>query len=350
MTAVRRKEPLRYSGSMRAARQHAISDELEYQKQERLRELLGRDLDAAYQGDPAATSREEALFCYPGVTALIYYRMAHELYALGVPILPRIVCEIAHSDTGIDIHPGARIGGSFFIDHGVGVVIGATCVIGERVRLYQGVTLGTKSFPLDAQGHPIKGLPRHPIVEDDVVIYAGATILGRVTIGAGSSIGGNVWLTRSVPPGSRIAQAHARDLGHERALVASGPVRDVGGRAAHVVGNEVVNPRPASGIDGGHDARCGAGHHCLYGLARDGAGGDHAAVAVHHQIDAPIAVHVHRDDGAGAGVPRGGGLCLEGAIPPPHEQLDGGGARAGHHHVELAVLVQVGGGQSLHAE
>lgn len=176
-----------------------------------VRELLGRDLDAAYQGDPAATSREEALFCYPGVTALIYYRMAHELYALGVPILPRIVCEIAHSDTGIDIHPGARIGGSFFIDHGVGVVIGATCVIGERVRLYQGVTLGAKSFPLDAQGHPIKGLPRHPIVEDDVVIYAGATILGRVTIGRGSSIGGNVWLTHSVPPGSRVTQAQPRE-------------------------------------------------------------------------------------------------------------------------------------------
>lgn len=172
-----------------------------------VRELLGRDLDAAYNGDPAATSRDEALFCYPGVTALIYYRIAHELHQLGVPILPRIMCEIAHGDTGIDIHPGARIGGSFFIDHGVGVVIGETCIIGERVRLYQGVTLGAKSFPVDGRGHPKKGIQRHPIVEDDVVIYAGATILGRVTIGRGSSIGGNVWLTHSVPPGSRVTQA-----------------------------------------------------------------------------------------------------------------------------------------------
>jgi serine O-acetyltransferase len=151
------------------------------------------------------------VFCYPGITAITHHRLAHELYQLGVPLIPRIISELAHAATGIDIHPGARIGGSFFIDHGTGVVIGETSVIGERVCLYQGVTLGAKSFPLDAQGKPIKGRPRHPVVEDDVIIYAGATILGRITIGRGSSIGGNVWLTRGVPPGSRITQALVRD-------------------------------------------------------------------------------------------------------------------------------------------
>ena len=175
------------------------------------RALLGSDARAAYEGDPAATSTDEAIFCYPGVTAITHHRLAHELYDLGVSLTARIIAEIAHATTGIDIHPGARIGGSFFIDHGTGVVIGETCVIGERVRLYQGVTLGARSFPTDEQGRPIKGIPRHPIVEDDVTIYSGATILGRVTIGRGSSIGGNVWLTRTVPPGSRISQARARD-------------------------------------------------------------------------------------------------------------------------------------------
>src|SRR5205823_13135633 len=150
-------------------------------------------------------------FCYPGVTAITHHRIAHELYSMGLPLLARIIAELAHSTTGIDIHPGATIGAAFFIDHGTGVVIGETAVIGERVRLYQGVTLGAKSFPLDAQGRPVKGVDRHPIVEDDVVIYAGATILGRVTIGRGSSIGGNVWLTRSVPPGSTIKQAQSHD-------------------------------------------------------------------------------------------------------------------------------------------
>jgi serine O-acetyltransferase len=176
-----------------------------------IRTLLGRDAQAAYEGDPAATSPDEAVFCYPGITALTHHRIAHELYKLGVPLIARIIAEAAHSATGIDIHPGATIGGSFFIDHGTGVVIGETSVIGERVRIYQGVTLGAKSFPTDAQGLPIKGRPRHPIVEDDVTIYAGATILGRITIGRGSSIGGNVWLTRTVPPGSRISQAQVRD-------------------------------------------------------------------------------------------------------------------------------------------
>jgi serine O-acetyltransferase len=172
-----------------------------------VRALLDRDVHAAYEGDPSAHSPDEPLFCYPGVTAVIHHRLAHELYALDLPLLGRIIAEIAHGLTGIDIHPGAQIGGSFFIDHGTGVVIGETALIGERVRLYQGVTLGAKSFPLDDQGRPLKGIPRHPILEDDVVVYSGATVLGRITVGRGSSIGGNVWLTRSVPPGSRVTQA-----------------------------------------------------------------------------------------------------------------------------------------------
>ena len=176
----------------------------------RLRALLGGDVEAAYEGDPAATSLDEAMFCYPGFTAVTHHRLAHALHELGVPLIPRIIAEQAHAETGVDIHPGARIGGRFFIDHGTGVVIGETAVVGERVRLYQGVTLGAKSFALDDRGRPVKGIPRHPIVEDDVVIYANATILGRITIGKGSSIGGNVWLTKSVPPGSRVTQAVAR--------------------------------------------------------------------------------------------------------------------------------------------
>jgi serine O-acetyltransferase len=176
-----------------------------------VRRLLGSDASAAFDGDPAATSADEAVFCYPGLSAITHHRIAHELYQLGVPLIARMIAELAHSATGIDIHPGARIGGRFFIDHGTGVVIGETCIIGERVRLYQGVTLGAKSFPIDDQGRAIKGRPRHPIVEDEVTIYAGATILGRITIGRGSSIGGNVWLTRTVPPGSFISQAPLRD-------------------------------------------------------------------------------------------------------------------------------------------
>jgi serine O-acetyltransferase len=176
-----------------------------------LRHLLASDAQAGYDGDPAATSLDEVIFSYAGMVAVIYHRIAHELYKLGVPLIPRIISELAHATTGIDIHPGAQIGGRFFIDHGTGVVIGETCRIGENVRLYQGVTLGAKSFPLDEHGHPIKGIPRHPVVEDDVTIYAGATVLGRITIGRGSSIGGNVWLTHSVPPHSHVSQAHAHE-------------------------------------------------------------------------------------------------------------------------------------------
>jgi serine O-acetyltransferase len=168
--------------------------------------LLGTDVRGAYEGDPAATSPDEAIFCYPGVVAISSYRIAHSLHKLGVPLIPRIITEHAHAITGIDIHPGATIGENFFIDHGTGVVIGETSRIGANVRLYQGVTLGAKSFPLDEDGNPIKGIDRHPVVEDDVIIYSGATILGRVTIGAGSIIGGNVWLLDSVPPNSRVVQ------------------------------------------------------------------------------------------------------------------------------------------------
>lgn len=180
-----------------------------------VRALLDSDARAAFEGDPAATSIDEAIFCYPGIAAITLHRLAHELYRLEVPLIPRMVAEIAHADTGVDLHPGAEIGGSFFIDHGTGVVVGETTRIGERVRLYQGVTLGAKSFPLDDDGHPTKGEPRHPIVDDDVVVYAGATVLGRIRIGAGSTIGGNVWLTRSVPPHSRVTQAQARSEAFE---------------------------------------------------------------------------------------------------------------------------------------
>jgi len=172
-----------------------------------IRACLDSDVEAAYRGDPAAGSVDEVVLCYPGILAIIHHRIAHQLYRLGVPLIARIVSELAHSATGIDIHPGATIGNSFFIDHGTGVVIGETSVIGRGVRVYQAVTLGAKRFPVGADGNLEKGLARHPIVEDDVVIYAGATILGRITIGRGSSIGGNVWLTHSVPPGSHVTQA-----------------------------------------------------------------------------------------------------------------------------------------------
>lgn len=176
----------------------------------RLRRILDSDIIAAYQGDPAARSVDEVLLCYPGIIAIIHHRIANLLYTLGAPLLARVIAEIAHSETGIDIHPGAAIDESFFIDHGSGVVIGETAVIGKRVRIYQNVTLGAKRFPKGEDGLLEKGQPRHPLVEDDVVIYAGATILGRVTIGQGSVIGGNVWLTHSVPAGSNIAQAQIR--------------------------------------------------------------------------------------------------------------------------------------------
>ncbi|HBL16546.1 MAG: serine acetyltransferase [Elusimicrobia bacterium GWA2_69_24] len=173
-----------------------------------VRRLLATDAQAAFEGDPAATSPAETIFCYPGMLAITNQRLAHELHKLKVPLIPRMITEHAHSLTGIDIHPGARIDTAFFIDHGTGTVIGETTLIGKGVRLYQGVTLGAKSFPLDEHGNPIKGIDRHPIVEDEVIVYSGATILGRVTIGKGSVIGGNVWLTQSVPPGSRISQPH----------------------------------------------------------------------------------------------------------------------------------------------
>jgi serine O-acetyltransferase len=175
-----------------------------------MRQTLAKDAYAAYRGDPAAQSPEEAVFCYPGMRAVTYHRVAHQLYQLGVPLIARIVAESAHGLTGIDIHPGATIGEGLFIDHGTGVVIGETAIIGNNVRIYQGVTLGAKSFPTDQDGNPLKGAPRHPIVEDDVIIYSGATVLGRITVGRGSVIGGNVWLTESVPPGSRVSQGRPK--------------------------------------------------------------------------------------------------------------------------------------------
>lgn len=181
----------------------------------RVRLLIDSDIRAAYEGDPAARCPDEVLACYPGITAVIHHRVAHLLYGLGLPLVARIVSEIAHSATGIDIHPGAQIADSFFIDHGTGVVIGETAIIGRRVRLYQAVTLGAKRFATDENGMLVKGNARHPIVEDDVVIYAGATILGRITIGRGSTIGGNVWLTHSVPPGSQVSQAQVRSEMYE---------------------------------------------------------------------------------------------------------------------------------------
>lgn len=181
-----------------------------------VQQTLAKDVCAAFEGDPAAANPDEVIFSYPGILAITSYRLAHELFRLGVPIIPRMITEAAHGATGIDIHPGATIGERFFIDHGTGVVIGETCVIGSRVRIYQGVTLGAKSFAVDGEGKAVRGIDRHPIVEDDVTIYSGATILGRVTIGRGSVIGGNVWLVHSVPPESRITQAQTREEVFER--------------------------------------------------------------------------------------------------------------------------------------
>jgi len=175
-----------------------------------LRRMLSNDVEAAFIGDPAAHGRGEVIFCYPAIRAISSYRIAHKLVELDVPLIPRIISEMAHSETGIDINPEAGIGEYFTIDHGTGTVIGATCIIGNNVKLYQGVTLGALSFPLDKEGNPIKGIPRHPIIEDDVIIYAQATILGRVTIGKGSVIGGNVWVTNDVPPRSKIVQLKMR--------------------------------------------------------------------------------------------------------------------------------------------
>ncbi len=169
-----------------------------------IREVLSTDVEAAFEGDPAATSYGEIIACYPVIRTLTNYRLAHELHLQGVPLIPRMITELAHSETGIDIHPAAQIGHHFTIDHGTGVVVGATCIIGNNVKLYQGVTLGALSFPLDENGKPIKGIARHPILEDDVIVYSNATILGRITIGRGSVIGANKWVTDSVATGSKI--------------------------------------------------------------------------------------------------------------------------------------------------
>ena len=170
----------------------------------KVRSVLATDVEAAYNGDPAAKSYAEILLCYPVLKALTSYRLAHELFLKGVPLIPRMMTEMAHSETGIDIHPGATIGSHFTIDHGTGVVIGETCVIGNHVKLYQGVTLGAKSFPLDEQGNPIKGIPRHPIIEDDVIVYANATLLGRITIGRGATVGANTWILEDMPPEAKV--------------------------------------------------------------------------------------------------------------------------------------------------
>lgn len=177
-----------------------------------VRGIIIADLRAAFVGDPAAKSFPEILIGYPGMTAVIHHRLAHILHGLGARLVARLFAEIAHARTGIDIHPGATIGSGFFIDHGTGVVIGETAVIGDNVRIYQAVTLGARHFPTDEDGKLTKGDARHPIVEDDVVIYAGATILGRIVIGHGSTIGGNVWLTHDVPPNSTVTQASLRKV------------------------------------------------------------------------------------------------------------------------------------------
>ena len=177
-----------------------------------IRRVLATDVEAAYNGDPAAKSHAEIIACYPVIKCLTNYRIAHELCLLGVPLIPRLMTELAHSETGIDINPGATIGEYFTIDHGTGVVIGETCRIGRNVKLYQGVTLGAKSFPLDKDGNPIKGIPRHPIIGDNVIIYANATVLGRVTIGAGSIIGANVWITNDLKPGSKKYKQQKKDI------------------------------------------------------------------------------------------------------------------------------------------
>lgn len=176
------------------------------QNLDEIRNSLQTDVEAAYNGDPAAKSYDEIICCYPVIKALMNYRVAHELYKMNVSLAPRLITEMAHSETGIDIHPGAQIGDYFTIDHGTGVVIGETTIIGNNVKLYQGVTLGAKSFPLDADGNPIKGIPRHPILQDGVIVYANSTILGRITIGKNAVIGGNVWVTHDVEEGGKVTQ------------------------------------------------------------------------------------------------------------------------------------------------
>ncbi|MBO7466327.1 MAG: serine acetyltransferase [Bacteroidaceae bacterium] len=177
-----------------------------------LHRQMSLDVMATYDGDPASKSLGEIISCYPGIRAIVNYRMAHRLLQLGVPLIPRIITEQAHSETGIDIHPGAVIGNWFAIDHGTGVVIGETSIIGDHVKIYQGVTLGARSFPLDENGKPIKNNLRHPILGDNVIVYSNATILGRVNIGNGATIGGNLWVTEDVPEGAVLVQADRKYL------------------------------------------------------------------------------------------------------------------------------------------
>jgi serine O-acetyltransferase len=171
-----------------------------------IREKLYTDVIAVYNGDPAAKSFGEVIFCYPGIRAISNYRIANALLKLDVPLIPRIITEMAHSETGIDIHPGATIGNYFTIDHGTGVVIGETSVIGDNVKMYQGVTLGAKSFPLDENGNPIKGIDRHPKIGNNVIIYSNSTLLGNITVGDGAVIGGNIWVDTDVPAGAKLSQ------------------------------------------------------------------------------------------------------------------------------------------------
>lgn len=177
-----------------------------------LRRVLRTDAEATYLGDPAAVSQEEVIYCYPALRAISNYRIAHSLLELGVPIIPRMISEMAHSETGIDIHPGAKIGEYFSIDHGTGVVVGATSIIGNNVKLYQGVTLGAKSFDTDENNNPIKGIPRHPIIGDNVIVYSNTSILGRIIIGKNATIGGNIWVTEDVAEGEKLVQAKANNI------------------------------------------------------------------------------------------------------------------------------------------
>jgi len=182
-----------------------------------VKRLLYTDVEAMFRNDPAARNYGEVIYCYPVVDTMTHYRIAHELHLMGVPVIPRIITEQAHSKTGIDIHPGASIGEYFAIDHGTGVVIGETTIIGSHVTLYQGVTLGAKSFKYDEEGNMLN-VPRHPILEDNVTVYSNASILGRITIGHDSVIGGNIWLTHDVPPNSRILQSKAVDVSFQDGL------------------------------------------------------------------------------------------------------------------------------------
>lgn len=196
-------------GATPSAQQRHEAEEMSFRFLEALpemRRVLATDVRATYLGDPAAISTDEVVFCYPGIRATALYRMANCLSRMGVPVIPRMISELAHRETGIDIHPAATIGEYFTIDHGTGVVIGATSIIGNNVKIYQGVTLGARSFPTDENNNPVKLIPRHPIIEDNVIIYSNASILGRITVGHDAVIGANVWVTEDVPPGAKITQ------------------------------------------------------------------------------------------------------------------------------------------------